>query len=199
MTIRFYVIPIERTASLTQRGPKYFKWRYDPNPPGINCPYYMMDYGDVDVAFICADILDADHTALIANSDVLSLPLNLDQNLTAPAVTAAQNFLEAINIPAGWVSTALTYRQVARLVCAMFQFMQRVTFYLGHSITLPQNWANLTISQIPVDIRDAMAAAAASFYFDYSAVTGSTTIRQVLKGMADAWGSTPLQFGLAVL
>jgi hypothetical protein len=77
--------------------------------------------------------------------------------------------------------------------------MQRVTGILGHGITLPVGWAGLTMEQVPTNIRDAMGQAAASFGYDYSWVTASTTVRQVLKAMADAWGTQPILFGLATL
>jgi hypothetical protein len=193
MTIRYYILPIER---LPFRKPKYFSWR---GSPGISCPWSMKDYGDIDQAIICADILAADHTALIANADVLSIPVNVDSALTVSARNTARTFLETYNIPAGWINTGMTYRAVLRTITAFFLYMQRVTGLLGHGITLPVGWADLTMTQVPADIRDAMTQAAASFGYDYSWVTGTTTVRQVLKGMADAWGVQPILFGLAAL
>ena len=54
MTVRFYILPIKRVG--TTRGPKYFSWRYDPDPPGITCPWSMKDYGAIDECVIAADI-----------------------------------------------------------------------------------------------------------------------------------------------
>lgn len=195
MTIRYYVLPIQQIGNA--RGPKYFKWR--DNPTGIVCPWSMKDYGSINQAVVCADIAAQDHTSLAANADVLSVPVNIDQTLNTNAVTAAVTFLEAYNIPAGWVTTGLTYRTVLRTVTAFFLFMQRVTVILGRAIELPPNWLNLQEQNIPADIRNALAQTASEFEFDYSAVTGTTTMRQILKHMADAWGSTSILFGLATL
>jgi hypothetical protein len=159
----------------------------------------MKDYGDIDQAIMCTYISAADHATVSANSDVLALPVHIDTTMSAGAVSAAQTFLETYNIPANWINTGDTYRATLRITTAFFLFMQRTTGILGHGITLPGNWANLTMANVPVDIRDAMAAAADSFGYDYSWVTDSTTVRQVLKGMADAWGTQPILFGFATL
>lgn len=195
MTVRYYVLPIEQIGNA--RGPKYFSWKMNPN--GIKCPWSMKDYGSINQAVICADIAAADHTSLAANADVLSVPVNVDQTLNTNAVTTAVTFLENYNIPAGWITTGLTNRTVLRTVTAFFLFFQRVTAILGRNIDLPANWLNYQIQNISAEIRNAMAQAADELDFDYSAVTGTTTMRQILKGMADAWGSTSILFGLATL
>lgn len=197
MTIRYYILPIVRTVG-GMRTAKYFAYPKG-GLSGIVCPWTMKDYGDIDQAIICADIQDADHTALVANADVLAAPVNIDSTMTTGAVSTAQTFLETYNIPADWINTGDTYRAVLRTITAFFLYMQRVTYFLGHSITLPGNWANLQMSQVPADIRNAMGQAATSFGYDYSWVVGTTTVRQVLKGMADAWGVQPILFGLATL
>jgi hypothetical protein len=200
MTIRYYILPIVRDATLTRRGPKYFRWGIGTNTIGtIVCPWSMKDYGDIDQCIVCADILAADHTTLSANADVLSIPVNIDTTLNTGARNTARTFLETYNIPAGWVNTGMTYRAVLRVVTGFFLYMQRVTALLGHGITLPAGWADLTMANVPVDIRTAMADAATSFGYDYSTVTGTTTVRTVLKAMGDAWGTQPIYFGIATL
>lgn len=200
MTVRFYIEPLERNAAGNQRGPKYFNWRFDPDPPAlVTTTWSILDYGDIDRCVICAEMSTAQHNALVANADVLALPANLDSTYTVATRNAARTFLEQYNIPAGWISTGMTYRISLRIVSALFLYMQRVSTIIGHSLTLPDGWLDLTVSQIPAEIRDAMAQAASEQGFDYSSVTGSTTVRAVLKVMADAWGATPIQFSLATL
>jgi hypothetical protein len=197
--IRYYILPIVRDATLTQRGPKYFQWGRGPDKIGtIDCQWSLKDYGSIDQAVACAYLSAAQHATVSANSDVLSLPVNIDTTMTAGAVSAAQTFLETYNIPAGWINTGDTYRATLRTITAFFLYLQRVNGIAGN-FTLPSNWANLTMSQVPTDIRDAMAEAATSFGYDYSAVTGTTTVRTVLKAMADDWGTQPILFGFATL
>jgi len=195
MTIRYYILPIIRTAG-DMRTAKYFAYPKG-GLDGIHCDWTMKDYGAIDRGIVCANILDADHTSLVANADVLAPPVNIDTTMTAGAVSTAKTFLEGFDIPAGWINTSDTYRSVLRTITAFFLYMQRVTGVLGHGFVLPSGWTNLQINQVPVDIRNAMAQAATSFEYDYSWVTGTTTVRLVLKGMADAWGTKPIYFGLA--
>lgn len=195
MTVRFYVLPLIRTPV---RIPKYFA---DPKfgIPGINVSYSLQDYGEIDMCIVCTNVTNQQHNTLISNSDVLAIPINIDQNLTPNAVTTAVNFLETYNIPAGWINTTQAYRYVLRIVTCMFMYMQKVKDILGHTITMPNGWASLTMAQVPTDIRSAMASAADAQNYDYSWVTGSTTVRQILKQMADNWSDTPIPFGMAVL
>jgi hypothetical protein len=175
----------------------YFKWRY--NPIGIDCPWSMKDYGMINYAVLAADIADADHTALVAHTDVLAIPINLDSTMTAGAVNTAKAFLENWNIPAGWINTGVTYRSVLRTITSMFLFMQRVTAILGHTVDVGTISLSTQVRNIPVDIRNALAQAASEMGYNYSAVTGTTTLRTVLKAMADAWGSQPIYFGFVTL
>lgn len=196
--IRFYIVPIERSGS--QRGPQYFKWPRDPDPANsIDVPWSMKDYGLVDVGVVAADVTTAQHNQIVAHTDVLAIPTNLDNTLNAAAVTTARNFLEALNVPAGWVGQGDTYRAVLRSVTAIFLYMQRVTAITGTTV----DWVNVPLStqvrNIPTVWRDAMTQAATELGYDYSGVTGTTTLRQVLKSMADAWGDAPIYFGLTTL
>lgn len=195
MTIRFYVMPIARNGAA--RGPKYLKWRW--NPDGIDCPWNMLDYGLLDQAIVAADVTSAQHTALAANGDVLAIPANLNSTLTATAVSTAESYLESIGMPAHWVSTSYTYRQVLRIVAGTFLYMQRVTAILGRPITLTGGVLGMQMQNIAADIRGAMQQAADEQEFDYSGVTATTTVRQVLKAMADAWGDKPILMGIATL
>lgn len=203
MTVRFYILPIETNSTGDGRGPKYFKWGlpgWDPDPQNaIDCPWSMKDYGSINNAILCADISATDHTNLASNSDVLVIPTNIDNTLTVSARNVARNFLENYNIPAGWIATGTTYRSVLRTITEFFLFFQRITVILGHDINLPVGWMDLTIAQISGEIRSAMMQYADENNIDYSLVTQTTTMRSVMKYIADGWGTTPILFGLAVL
>ena len=130
---------------------------------------------------------------------MLAIPTNLNTKLNATAVTTAETYLESIGMPAHWVSTSYTYREVLRIVGGCFLYMQRVTAILGRAITLTGGVLGMQMQNIAADIRAAMAQAADEQGFDYSGVTATTTVRQVLKAMADAWGDKPILMGIATL
>src|SRR3990167_4693881 len=120
---RFYLLPIENSLDGTGRGPKYFSWRMDPDPPGIAGSWGMMDYGFVPYALLVAkDISQANHDALILNSDVYAFPINLDTPVSDPII---DTFFENINLPTDWLTPATTYRELMRQTAGMFQFNQR--------------------------------------------------------------------------
>jgi hypothetical protein len=199
MTIRYYILPIVVYNGV--RGPAYFSgWPMGPDKhPGINCQWSMKDYGSINEAVLCADILAADHTALIVNTDVLAIPINIDSTLTVSARNAARTFLETYNVPAGWVNTGMTYRSVLRTVTGFFLFFQRVTAVLGRDINLPAGWLDIQIQNVAADIRAALQQAATEAGYDYSAVQPTTTMRIILKALADNWGNAPIYFGIATL
>lgn len=197
MAIRYYVMPIIREGNV--RGPKYFRWPRNGNPTGLAVRWNMIDYGLIDQCIAVADVTTAQNTTLAANSDVLAIPANINSTLTAAAVTTAEAYLENIGMPAQWVSTSFTYREVLRIVGGCFLYMQRVTAILGRSITLTGGVLGLQMQNIAADIRAAMQQAADEQGFDYSGITATTTVRQVLKAMADAWGDQPIYLGIATL
>lgn len=193
MTIRFYILPIIVFNGM--RGPKYFQFgpKGGDKSPGINCWWSMKDYGLIDQCVICADISDADHTAVADNPDVMAIPVNLDNNLTAGAVTTATNYLESVNIPADWVSVLDTYRSVLRSVVGLFMFMQRVTAIRG----VPIDWVSINLQtrwrDIPTNWQNAMIQAATELGFSTDGVTNTVRLRAILKAMADRW-TEPIKF-----
>lgn len=195
MTVRFYMLPIERNG--LARGPKYFNWRNDPDPPAlVTCTWALKDYGVIDYGLVCADVTSQNHTDLSAQSDVGAVPTTLDNTLTGGQVTAVQNRLEAIALPATWVTTALTWRQVLRSITGIMLYMQRVTALSGQSPFDTGATLSTQIGSISQQWRDWMQQAANDMAFDYSAVTGSTTVRQLLKMMADQFDERVISFGL---
>src|ERR1700693_3954213 len=83
-------------------------------------PWAAMDFGNEPIMLVAT----ATNAALAAETDVTTIPLNLDQQIGA-AVTTVQNKLESFNIPADWVTSTMTYRQVVRKVLQGFMFWQR--------------------------------------------------------------------------
>lgn len=189
--IRYYILPIERDVSGMARGPKYLPWRFDPDPPALVDVrrFGLMDYGLVDACLICApDISQAQHEALVAEVDVVAAPENIDQHIGAPAISIIQNVLEALRIPAGWVDTTYTYRQLLRMVAGLFQFAQRHHGLHKEQLIDNQSQLDLRWNQVPLDRRQRIQATADSLGYDYSAVTNQWLIRRILKHLADQWG-----------
>lgn len=196
MTVRFYILPIEQSTDGAARGPKYFPWQFDPDPPAlIDAAWAMKDYGLIDAALLAADLDQTQHNTLTANPDVAAAPANIDQNISDIAIPQVQQVLEALRIPAGWVDNTYTYRQILRMVGGLFMFAQR--YHGTHNEQLIDNAGQLDLrwNQIPAARQDRLKATADALGYDYSSVTNQTTVRQILKMLADQWGATPILFG----
>ena len=207
MTVRIYIMPIVETPinGIIYRCPKYIGMNFhniqittalagleslNPN---------MMDYGFQPVCIYVADVTGAQHTILSSKSDVLSAPVNIDANLTSGAVNTVKDFLELIHIPAGWVTTFKTYRQVLRLIGWLFQFMQRLHGTYPHKLFDGQATLNSTYGSLSPEWQAALLQAGQSFGFDTSGLTANTTLRTILKFMADQFNDQPLNLGLVTL
>jgi hypothetical protein len=191
MTIRYYLVPIETVGEA--RGPKYLRWRFTENPTPLGVTWSGMDFGLEPAMLVRADVTGGQHTTLSANADVVSIPTNIDANITADALPTVKAALETLNIPADWVTTAFTYRQVLRMVAGLFQFAQR-----HHGIHFERLFSfnmDTQFSSLPLPVRQRLIATANSLNYDISGLSGSNTIRQILKDVADQWGDKPIILG----
>lgn len=191
MTIRWYLLPIETIEN--GRGPKYLAWRR--NPEGLNVTWGMIDYGLMPVAIAWADVTNAQHNALTANGDVRAVPLNLDAPISAGAVVATRAVLEALDIPGNWVTTADTWRGILRATAGLFLFAQRVHGKFGVTL-LPDGYTLATTwSELPQGAKTILLETALELAIDTSGATANTTLRQIYKALADAWGELPIVIG----
>jgi hypothetical protein len=194
--IRFYILPIEEISNA--RGPKYIKWQF--NPGGIQPQRYSMkDYGLINAALIAIEFDQAQHEQLVAEPDVAAAPENLDNNISEVAIPQVQAVLEALRIPAGWVDSTHTYREILRMVGGLFMFAQRHNGLHGEDLIDNQAQLNLRWNEIPGDRQDRILVTADNMGYDWSEVENSWLIRRVLKHLADQWGDTPILFGFVTL
>jgi hypothetical protein len=184
------IIPIPIAASARQ--PKYVA------DFGV-ATWGMMDYGDEPICLCAVEADAALHATLTAHADVTALPADITQAIGAGPLTAVTNALDALNIPSNWILSTHTYRQVLRVVCLVFQFHQRLQgLGFGRIFT-----AGVTLStqfnQLAVGVRNNMIAAAQSLNFDTSGLTGASTLRAILKSLADQFNIPQVFFGANVL
>lgn len=201
MAIRAYFIPITKIifdGGGSHNCPKYFWHRFNPEPPlaGLESVTHSWEtYLLEDVGLIVADVDNVTHTLLAGQLDVLALPLNLDGTITLAAVNTVKNFLEAVNVPAGWVTNGMTYRAALRTLLNIWQLHSRYVGTVGKKLFGGSIHLNDTVADIPQRYRDDLRAAAESMGLDFSAITPATTIRQLLKGVADQLGNIEYKIG----
>jgi hypothetical protein len=177
MAFRLYIVPIIGTGTkLDPRRPKYFA------DGTVNSPWTGMNYGIEAWMVVGADLSFSDDALVVGQVDAMALRFDLSPQLTAPQVTAVQNKLEAINLPAGWVNTSLTWLQVVRAVFGILSFMQRFTALNGNvSLFTGGITLNSTISALPAPVLTNLQQAAAELGLSTAGIVGTTTIRQALK------------------
>jgi hypothetical protein len=154
-----------------------------------------MDYGHHPGCLMAADVNTTQRNFLSGQADVVLVPLNLDSTIGA-ALATTQAALEALQVPAGWVTSGTTWRAVVRMVGGLFQFAQRYAGLTDGQDLLPAG-VNLdaAMSTVPQARRDAIQATADSFGYDTGAIGGGTTIRAALKILADQWGAAAFLLG----
>ncbi len=186
-----YLVPLIGTGvtDSNPRTPKYIA--------ALSVPWAMVDYGFQPVALVAADVDGATDTSLQGNGDVTKIPDNLDNLLGAGAVSAVQTALENKNIPAGWVTSALSYRTVLRTIWGFFAFLQRYAVVSGNTNPIIAASINLDtqFGSLPQTAQDNLAATAKSLGLNTTGVTGTTTLRVILKGIADQWGQRSFTLG----
>lgn len=209
MAFRLYLVPVVGDGTRpAPRRPKYFA--SDATGAGlagmVRAAWSGVDYGQQPWMIVGADLSSSDDTALVAEPDALGLPFDLTPTLTAPQVTNVSTVLENAKIPAGWVTTSLTWLTVVRTVLGMCAFLQRynVIYTQQNAVTAPSLFAggatlSTTFGSLPLAVRTALSATATDLGLSTAGVTGSTTVRALLKGLADQVSQARYQFGSTVI
>lgn len=177
MAKRFYVVP--KDGDGTNDSP--FRPKYI-DDAGLG--YSAMDYGLEDTFLVACEVSDAQHTLLASQLDVIAIPAELDGLIGLPALATVQSKLEGLHIPADWVTTNHTYRDVIRLTGKLFLFMQRFHGTFLRKFFLAVN-LDTRINQLSQTQKTELLDVAASLGIDTSSVTQSMTLRRALKLLAD--------------
>jgi hypothetical protein len=193
--IRFYIMPI-MVVDGNRRGPKYLRWRFG---SGIECPWSVKSYGLIDAALVACNLTQAQHEQLVAEPDVIAAPEDINQNISEIAIPEVVQVMEALRIPADWVDSTYTYRQILRMIGGLFLFAQR--YHGMHNEALIDSTAQLNLrwNEIPKARQDRIKATADEKGYDYSAVQPTWLVRRILKHLGDQWGETPILFGFVTL
>jgi hypothetical protein len=145
--------------------------------------FWVVDFGMEDLALVLAMVTAEQHTSLIANSDVYSLPENLDTALTAAEVIQVKQALESIRIPGDLIAVGWTWRQVIGFTFRLFQFIQRLATFGKHpyppTVTLDSKW-----NTMPAPLRNDLIACAESMGYPTTLMTGTNLYRTILNDMS---------------
>jgi hypothetical protein len=184
--LRYYIVPeIGGGIPLNETTPDSLRPKYFGDMTGIS--WSSMRFGGQPIRLVGSDLSVFDQTFVTSHTDVLALPADLNEIVLPPIASSLQTKLEDMNIPAHWVSAGMTYRQVLRKICHIFQFMQRLKGLglgrlLGDTINLDTKFVGL-----PAMSKSKLRDAADDLKWDKAGITNTATLRQILKSMADQW------------
>ena len=198
MAFRLYIVPIVGVGTKEDpRRPKYFNGRDGIITEGQD--WSAIDYGFEPWMVVGADLSTSDDNLVVGQSDAFAVPFDLATQLTSQQVTSVQNKLEAINVPAGWVTTSFLWIEVVRIVLGMFLFMQRYVSTHGSMLFTGGTTLSTRINQLTQGERDDLTSAATSLGLSTTGIIGSTTLRAALKILADQFTTMPYHFGNVTL
>jgi hypothetical protein len=160
-----------------------------------------MDYGFEPWFVVGANLDVSSDNLVVGKPDAFALPFDLAPHLTGAQVTSVHDKLEAINLPGDWVNTSLTWLQVVRIVFGVISYMQRfaAVFAGAGGGTVPAIFTggrtlNSTFGSLPALVQTAMISAAQSLGIPTTGLTGSTTLRAILRNMATFFESHQYNF-----
>lgn len=201
MTKRLYLVPVNHipTEGGIYHTPKYLPHRLDPALPGLEGVYFAWEvFWLGHTAIAMADTDATQHNLLIAQTDVVAVP-PLDNTVAAGALSTVQAVLEAGDIPGDWVQVGMSYRQVLRIILGIMQFHKRFMALSGRRASDGLFALTLRVNQIPQATRTILQNVATEFNLDFSAVTGTTTVRQLLVGMGQQFASREFEIGGVII
>lgn len=198
--IRYYVMPIITVpvGDRLVRIPKYIF--HEGNEGGVAVQLWSpMDYGLIDACIVACMLTQEQHEILVAEPDCVAAPEILDNAISEIAIPKVQQVLEALRIPADWVTSAYTYRQILRMMAGLFQFAQRHHGLHNEALIDNVDQLDITWSVIPADRKARILQTADSLGYVYTDVTSTWTVRRILKYLGDQWGTRVFLFGFTSL
>jgi hypothetical protein len=112
---------------------RYYLTSRSTDATGASCPagfetlpYVSMDYGREDLFIVIADTTVPQNNTLKSNAGVFVCPDVITTNLSAGDVTVLVGQLGARRMPTGWVTTAITYKDVLTTIVKFCHVMQKL-------------------------------------------------------------------------
>ena len=193
MAFRLYIVPVVGAGVKGDpRRPKYFA---DPGKMIDGLDWSAMDYGLEPWMDVGADLSPSDENLVIGQSDAFAVPFDLASQLTSGQVSAVQQKLESINVPAGWVTINFQWIEIVRIVLGMFLFMQRYSALHGAGLFGGGNTLTSRLNQLTQAERDDLTTTARELGVSTETIASNARLREALKDLADQFTMIPYHFG----
>lgn len=197
MAIEIFLIPMVQfgTNFLGQPhfGPKYVEDNANVTKFGV------LRYSRITEAIVLVQAPAAELTSIRNNIDVASAATtaNIDNTITTGQRNDMRSYLEAREVPAQWVNTGDTRREIIRGLAGIYMFAQRVEGRTGlglkesfqsASITLDDTWLSL-----PQGTKTMLLETVADHGWANPGFTNTITVREILKFFSDQFEATPIE------
>lgn len=183
MADRAYLVPMEIDESIParpRRRPKYFA---DGTFEGIG--WSANDYGFEPWVLVLADLTDKQIAILIVNTDVYAFPESLDDKLQEKDLATLQGFLENAKIPAEWIATSHSWREILRSILQIFSVGSRFTFLLGEAAFTKGITLDSKVEDLPALDQAKLDQTAKDQGLTKDPIAPTDTLRTILKELAD--------------
>ncbi len=180
MATNYYVMPLAGTGTRSDS----FRCKYATNLAPFRWDSMRMGQ-ELTFLVIVRDISGALDTTISGDSTCIAIPTLT--NTIGGALATVQSKLETLNIPSGWVTSGMTYATVVHYSAAFFQVHQRLQGLGGARLLTGGVTLDTTFSQLAAGVQTKLLNVATSFNFDTSSLSGASTIRAILKALADQW------------
>lgn len=192
MTVRAYLLPIVNVTDArghVLRVPKYFQEPGQAPLAGLEGLDVIgsNDFGLQPTMLVVADVTPAQHTVLSTQGDVTSIPADITQTISTTALATVKSNLEALNLPAQWVTTSNTYAQVLHAVMGIFQFAGRFVALTGIDPFSGGVTLDTRFNQLSQAVQNGITNTAADQGLSTAGLTPTSTLRQILKSIADQY------------
>lgn len=198
MSIRFYVIPVDVVilGGIEYRGPKYFQWRWSTDPTWLEVERAYRDYGGKGetTMLICAEVTEAQHAWLSGHTDVFVIPPDLDTRPSPAELSAFEDHLETMAIPADWLTPSNTWREALRVVLGMFATAGKYAVITEESLLDSGVAMNTQLRNYPAYVSSALGQVAMNMGYPWEDVRQNWTTRVLFKWFADQWPSDTFPF-----
>lgn len=177
---RIYVVPREKFGQSS--GPLYFQWRAAQHTPRLD---YSMQakYGHWLTAWclVRADLRPEHHTWLVGQPGVLAFPADLDTQPTTAQRTSLRTALEARGVPAAWLGSGHSWRDVLRAVHAYLRVMKRLDHARNDGLAMRELEFDAKLRDVPATFRQALLDAVDRTGYDRGSLDLEATYRDLME------------------
>lgn len=195
MSDNFYLMP--GTGTGTRQDP--FRPSYADTLAAAGLYWESSRFGDENTYLVYVRDIDATTSATLSGDAAVTVIPPLANTIQSVSVRdTVRGKLEALNVPAGWVVVGMSYQTVLHYTFAFFQILQRWVGLGGGTVFTGGVTLDTQFGSLGATAQQRIRDVAASFGMDSSGITSTTTLRTILKTLADQYTQPLVIAGITI-